>query len=57
MKERNRRFIDTTQLTIQAYDQGDAIKRAREAVEDGLIEPGFVVDGLIEQEQIEEVKQ
>ncbi len=43
----NRQFIVQFQGTLQAKDYKDAKRRAADALKDGLIEPGFLVDGAV----------
>lgn len=56
MSKRNKVFSVPVRLSVKAFEETDAIKQANESIVDGLIEPGFIVDGAVEDGQIFELE-
>lgn len=53
---RKRVYSVPVRISIPAVNFDDAIKRANEAIADGLIEPGFIEDGAVEEGDILELE-
>lgn len=43
-------FPVTIDLMLEARSQDEAYQRASDALKDGLIEPGFAVEGIVREE-------
>ncbi len=53
---RKREFSVPLRVTIPGHDQEDAVKQAQDALAEGLIEPGFIKDGAVDEGPIFELE-